>query len=246
MARFDGKTALITGAASGIGRQTALRAAAEGATVVVADVQDTLGAEVVTEIEKNGGTALFLHLDVTSEEAWAQAVSTVQEKFGGLDILVNNAGLGHAETLEDTTLALYEKVVAVTQTSVFLGTKAFAPLLKAAPAASVVNISSIFGASGGFGTSPAYHAAKGAVRTLTKNIAVEWAPLGIRVNSIHPGFIETPMMGDTDQEPYVTTTPLGRVGRPAEVAAAILFLASDDASFVTGAELFVDGGYIAR
>ncbi|MEU8244349.1 SDR family oxidoreductase [Actinoplanes missouriensis] len=114
------------------------------------------------------------------------------------------------------------------------------------PAAAVVNISSIFGASGGFGTSPAYHAAKGAVRTLTKNVAVEWAPLGIRVNSIHPGFIETPMMGDTDQEPYVATTPLGRVGRPEEVAAAIVFLASDDASFITGAELFVDGGYIAR
>ncbi|MBB2948955.1 NAD(P)-dependent dehydrogenase (short-subunit alcohol dehydrogenase family) [Actinoplanes lutulentus] len=246
MARFHGKTALVTGGASGIGRQTALRFAAEGATVVVADVQDGPGAEVVTEIAKNGGTAVFLHLDVTSEEAWAAAVSAVTEQFGGLDILVNNAGLGHAETLEETTLALYEKVVAVTQTSVFLGTKAFAPLLKASSSASVVNISSIFGASGGFGTSPAYHAAKGAVRTLTKNIAVEWAPIGIRVNSIHPGFIETPMMGDTAQEPYVATTPLGRVGKPEEVAAAIVFLASDDASFITGAELFVDGGYIAR
>ncbi|BAL89283.1 putative short-chain dehydrogenase [Actinoplanes missouriensis 431] len=246
MARFDGRTALVTGGASGIGRQTALRLAAEGATVVVADVQDGPGAEVAAAIEKTGGTALYLHLDVTDEAAWASAVAEVQSRFAGLDILVNNAGLGHAETLEETTLALYEKVVAVTQTSVFLGTKAFAPLLKASPAAAVVNISSIFGASGGFGTSPAYHAAKGAVRTLTKNVAVEWAPLGIRVNSIHPGFIETPMMGDTDQEPYVATTPLGRVGRPEEVAAAIVFLASDDASFITGAELFVDGGYIAR
>jgi NAD(P)-dependent dehydrogenase (short-subunit alcohol dehydrogenase family) len=246
MARFDGRTALVTGGASGIGRQTALRLASEGANVVVADVQDGPGADVVTEIEKNGGTALFLHLDVTSEDAWNAAVAEVTTRFGGLDILVNNAGLGHAETLEETSLALYEKVVAVTQTSVFLGTKAFAPLLKASAAASVVNISSIFGASGGFGTSPAYHAAKGAVRTLTKNVAVEWAPLGIRVNSIHPGFIETPMMGDTDQEPYVATTPLGRVGKPSEVAAAITFLASDDASFITGAELFVDGGYIAR
>ncbi|MBM2615795.1 SDR family oxidoreductase [Actinoplanes sp. LDG1-06] len=246
MARLDGRTALVTGGASGIGRQTALRLAAEGANVVVADVQAELGAEVATEIEKNGGRSLFLRLDVTDEAAWEQAVATVKQTFGGLDILVNNAGLGHADTLEETSLELYEKVVAVTQTSVFLGTKAAADLLKASPAASVVNISSIFGASGGFGTSPAYHAAKGAVRTLTKNIAVQWAPLGIRVNSVHPGFIETPMMGETDQAPYVATTPLGRVGRPEEVAAAITFLAGPDASFITGAELFVDGGYIAR
>ncbi|WP_305788494.1 SDR family NAD(P)-dependent oxidoreductase [Symbioplanes lichenis] len=246
MTRLNGKIALVTGGASGIGKQTALLMAREGAKVVVADVQDIPGADVAAEIEKNGGQALYLHLDVTDEAAWAQAVAAVEEKFGGLDILVNNAGLGHADTIEDTTLALYEKVVAVTQTSVFLGTKAAAPLLKASPAAAVVNTSSIFGASGGFGVSPAYHAAKGAVRTLTKNVAVEWAPLGIRVNSVHPGFIETPMMGDTDQAPYVATTPLGRVGRPEEVAAAILFLASDEASFVTGAELFVDGGYIAR
>ncbi|MEV6343252.1 SDR family NAD(P)-dependent oxidoreductase [Actinoplanes sp. NPDC051851] len=246
MAQLTGKIALVTGGASGIGRQTALRFAAEGAKVVVADVQDGPGAEVVTEIEKNGGEALYLHLDVTSEEAWAAAVATVTEKYGVLDVLVNNAGLGQADTLETTSLALYEKVVAVTQTSVFLGTKAFAPLLKLSTAASVVNTSSIFGASGGFGTSPAYHAAKGAVRTLTKNIAIEWAPLNIRVNSVHPGFIETAMMGDTDKEPYIATTPLGRVGQPHEVAAAITFLASDDASFITGAELFVDGGYIAR
>ncbi|MBU2666252.1 glucose 1-dehydrogenase [Actinoplanes bogorensis] len=246
MARLDGRTALVTGGASGIGRQTALRLASEGANVVVADVQDEAGAEVATEIEKNGGRSLFVHLDVTGEAAWQQAIAQVGTTFGGLDILVNNAGLGHAETLEETSLALYEKVVAVTQTSVFLGTRAAAELLKASTAASVVNISSIFGASGGFGTSPAYHAAKGAVRTLTKSIAVQWAPLGIRVNSVHPGFIETPMMGDTDQAPYVSTTPLGRVGRPEEVAAAIVFLAGDDASFITGAELFVDGGYIAR
>lgn len=246
MARLNGKIALITGAASGIGREAALLFAREGAKVIVADVQDTPGAEVAAEIEKTGGTSLFLHLDVTDEAAWTQAVATVEKTFGGLDILVNNAGLGHADTLEETSLALYEKVVAVTQTSVFLGTKAAAALLKASGSGSVVNLSSIFGASGGFGTSPAYHAAKGAVRTLTKNIAVEWAPLGVRVNSVHPGFIATPMMGETDRAPYIATTPLGRVGRPEEVAAAILFLGSDEASFVTGAELFVDGGYIAR
>ncbi|SDT39331.1 SDR family NAD(P)-dependent oxidoreductase [Actinoplanes derwentensis] len=241
MARLTGKTALVTGAAGGIGKATAERMAAEGATVIVADVQDELGAKTAADL---GGH--YLSLDVTSEAAWAQAVTTVQETFGGLDILVNNAGISDRDVLEDTALATYEKVVAVTQTSVFLGMRAFAPLLKAAPAASVVNISSIFGASGGFGSSPAYHAAKGAVRTLTKNIAIEWAPIGIQVNSVHPGFIETPMMGDTDRTPLAEVTPLGRVGRAEEVANAVLFLASDEASFVTGAELFVDGGYIAR
>ncbi|GAA1609298.1 SDR family NAD(P)-dependent oxidoreductase [Actinoplanes couchii] len=241
MARLTGKTALVTGAAGGIGKATAQRLAAEGATVIVADVQDTLGKRTAEEI---GG--LYLSLDVTSEAAWERAVATVRETYGGLDILVNNAGISDRDVLENTDLATYEKVVAVTQTSVFLGTKAFAPLLKAAPAASVVNISSIFAASGGFGASPAYHAAKGAVRTLTKNIAIEWAPLGVRVNSVHPGFIETPMMGDTDRTPLVEVTPLGRVGRPEEVANAVLFLASDEASFVTGSELYVDGGYIAR
>lgn len=241
MAQLTGRTALVTGAAGGIGKQTALRLAAEGAAVIVADVQDELGAATAAEIG-----ALYLSLDVTSEAAWANAVEVVTQRFGGLDILVNNAGISDRDVLENTGLATYEKVVAVTQTSVFLGMKAFAPLLKESAAASVVNISSIFGASGGFGASPAYHAAKGAVRTLTKNVAIEWAPIGIRVNSVHPGFIETPMMGDTDRTPLVEVTPLGRIGRPEEVAAAVLFLASDEASFVTGSELYVDGGYLAR
>lgn len=246
MARLDGKTALVTGAASGIGKETALLFGSEGATVVVADVQDALGADVAAEIEKNGGRALYLHLDVTDETSWSAAIDTVSREFGGLDVLVNNAGISDKDVIEQTTLATYEKVIAVTQTSVFLGTKAAAALLKASPAGAIVNTSSIFAASGGFGASPAYHAAKGAVRTLTKNVAVEWAPLGVRVNSVHPGFIGTPMMGDIDQTPLAESAPMGRVGRPEEVATAILFLASDEASFITGAELYVDGGYIAR
>ncbi|GAA2559164.1 SDR family oxidoreductase [Winogradskya consettensis] len=247
MARLNGKTALVTGGASGIGKQTALRMGLEGATVVVADVQDALGLEVATEIEKNGGRSLYVHLDVADEANWAQAVATVEEEFRGLDILVNNAGIDHKEILEDTSLATYQRVIAVTQTSVFLGTKAAAALLKASGSGSVINVSSIFGTSGGFGSSPAYHTAKGGVRTLTKNIAIEWAPLGVRVNSVHPGFIVTPLMGDDlDRTPLIETTPLGRLGEPEEVAAAIVFLASDDASFITGSELYVDGGYLAR
>jgi NAD(P)-dependent dehydrogenase (short-subunit alcohol dehydrogenase family) len=246
MARLSGKTALVTGAAGGIGKATAQLMAREGAAVVVADVQDALGKETVVEIEQAGGKALFLHLDVTDEAAWAQAVATIKETYGGLDILVNNAGISEPTALEETTFETYQKVVAVTQHSVFHGMKAAAELLKASGAGSVVNISSIFAASGGFGSSPAYHAAKGAVRSLTKNVAIEWAPLGVRVNSVHPGFVKTPMMGDMDTKPLDDVTPLGRVGRPEEIAAAILFLASDEASFVTGSELYVDGGYIAR
>ncbi|MFI5932137.1 SDR family NAD(P)-dependent oxidoreductase [Actinoplanes sp. NPDC051494] len=246
MTRLNGKTALVTGAAGGIGKETALLLAREGATVIVADVQDALGADVATEIEKNGGQGIYLSLDVTDEAAWTRVITTIEEKYGRLDVLVNNAGISDRDVLENTTLETYHKVIAVTQTSVFLGMKAAAALLKASGTGSVINISSIFGASGGFGSSPAYHAAKGAVRLLTKNVALEWAPLGVRVNSVHPGFIATPMMGDTDTTPLVDVTPLGRLGRPEEVAAAILFLAGDEASFVTGSELYVDGGYLAR
>ncbi|GIF20091.1 NAD(P)-dependent dehydrogenase (short-subunit alcohol dehydrogenase family) [Actinoplanes tereljensis] len=245
MATLNGKTALVTGGASGIGRATAFGLARAGAAVIVADVQDALGIDVAAEIEKDGGRALYQHLDVSDPAGWAEAVALVEKEFGWLDVLVNNAGIDHKEILEDTPLATYERVIAVTQTSVFLGMKATAPLLKASQGA-VVNVSSIFGTSGGFGSSPAYHAAKGAVRTLTKNVALEWAPLGVRVNSVHPGFIETPLMGDIDRTPLIDVTPLGRLGRSEEVADAIVFLAGDQASFITGSELYVDGGYIAR
>ncbi len=240
------RVALVTGGASGIGRATAARLAADGVAVVIADIQDEGGEAAVEELRAGGAQARYLHLDVSSEESWDAAVATAVREHGRLDVLVNNAGIGDREGLEQTSLETYERVVAVTQTSVFLGMKAAAEALKASGTGSVVNVSSIFGIVGGFGASPAYAAAKAAVRNLTKNVALLWATQGVRVNSVHPGFIETPILGDTDRRLLVEATPLGRLGEPAEVAEAIAFLASPAASFITGAELYVDGGYLAR
>ena len=244
MGRFNGRVALVTGGASGIGKATAKRIAAEGGSVVIADVQDEAGAAAVAEIEGNGGVAAFVHLDVTDEQGWADAVAETVERFGGLDVLVNNAGIGDTEPIEVTTAETWDKVVAVTQTSVFLGMKAAADALKRSGHGSVVNISSMYGIVGS-GVSPAYHAAKGAVRLLTKTTALGWAQEGVRVNSVHPGYIDTPILGDTDRDMLVGATPMGRLGQPEEIAAMITFLASDEASFVTGAEFVADGGYTA-
>jgi NAD(P)-dependent dehydrogenase (short-subunit alcohol dehydrogenase family) len=244
MARFDGRVALITGGASGIGKATAQRIAAEGGTAMIADLQDEAGAAVVAEIEKAGGTAGFVHLDVTDEREWADAVDATVSKYGRLDVLVNNAGIGDTEPLEVTTHETWDKVVAVTQTSVFLGMKAAAEALKKSGNGAVVNVSSMYGIVGS-GVSPAYHAAKGAVRLLTKTTALGWAKEGVRVNSVHPGFIDTPILGEADREMLVAGTPMGRLGRPEEMAALIAFAASDDASFATGSEFVADGGYTA-
>jgi NAD(P)-dependent dehydrogenase (short-subunit alcohol dehydrogenase family) len=254
MERLTGRVALVTGAASGIGLATAQRLAAEGAAVMVTDVNDEGGKAVAAEI---GQRAAYQHLDVISEQEWLQAVAAAVEQFGGLDILVNNAGVhGEGTALEETSLESWERSIAILQTGVFLGMKHAAPPLLRSRHASVVNISSIFGASGGFGSSPAYHAAKGAVRILTKTAALHWATQGIRVNSIHPGFIDTPLLRPDDvaerpeagavYQAILDVTPMGRLGRPEEVAAGVAYLASDDATFVTGSELYIDGGYMAR
>jgi NAD(P)-dependent dehydrogenase (short-subunit alcohol dehydrogenase family) len=250
MRRLEGRVALVTGGASGIGRATSERLASEGAVVVVTDVQDEAGEETAAAIRAGGGDALYVHLDVTDEEGWGAAVARVLAERGRLDVLVNNAGLGDLAPIEETTIADWERTIAIDQTGVFLGMKSCAEALKASEHGSVINISSIFGTSGGFGTSPAYHAAKGAVRTLTKNVALHWAGEGVRVNSIHPGFIRTPILDQAKEtdvwEAMTAMTPMGRLGEPEEIAAAVAYLASDDASFVTGLELYVDGGYIAR
>ena len=250
MRRLEGRVALVTGAASGIGLATAKRLADEGATVVITDVQDAAGEEAAAAIRDGGGSALFLHQDVTDEESWGSAVERVLGEYGRLDVLVNNAGMGDLATIEETSVPDWERTIAVDQTGVFLGMKTCAEALKASGHGSVINISSIFGTSGGFGTSPAYHAAKGAVRTLTKNVALHWATEGVRVNSVHPGFIRTPILdqakGTEVWDAMTASTPIGRLGEPEEIAAAVAYLASDDASFVTGLELYVDGGYIAR
>jgi NAD(P)-dependent dehydrogenase (short-subunit alcohol dehydrogenase family) len=244
--RLAGRVALITGAASGIGKATAERL----------DVNDEGGKAVADELGY-GGRAAYRHLDVASEQEWQQAVAGAVEQFGGLDILVNNAGVhGEPASIEETSLADWDRSIAIMQTGAFLGLKHAAPALLRSGHASVVNISSIYGASGGFGTSPAYHAAKGAVRVLTKTAALHWAQQGIRVNSVHPGFIDTPLLdpvlgpeqpGASDiYQLLLSVTPLGRLGRPEEVAAGVAYLASDDATFVTGSELYIDGGYMAR
>ena len=250
MNRLEGRVALITGAASGIGKATAQRLADEGAAVLVTDIQVDAGEATVKEINGGGGKAAFFKHDVTSETEWEAACAAAVEEFGGLDILVNNAGMGDIKPIEETTQAEWDRTVAIDQTGVFLGMKTAAPHLKTSDHASVINISSIFGTSGGFGVSPAYHAAKGAVRTLTKNVALHWATDGVRVNSIHPGFIATPILEQSRNTPIwdgmTALTPMGTLGRPEDIAAGVAYLASDDAAFITGLELYIDGGYMAR
>ena len=250
MNRLEGRVALITGAASGIGKATAARLADEGAAVLVTDIQVEAGEATVKEMAASGAKAAFFKHDVTSESDWEAACAAAVHQLGGLDIVVNNAGMGDIKSIEDTTLEEWDRTIAIDQTGVFLGLKVPAPYLKRSAHASVINISSIFGTSGGFGVSPAYHAAKGAVRTLTKNAALHWATEGIRVNSIHPGFIATPILEQARDTPIwdgmINLTPMGTLGRPEDIAAGVAYLASDDAAFITGLELYIDGGYMAR
>jgi cyclopentanol dehydrogenase len=219
--------------------------------VVIGDVLDTEGKHVEAEIAGKGGQAVYVHLDVTSEADWQRAVETATSRFGRLDVLVNNAGIGGGSRLEDTSEAAWDRGMDVNAKGVFLGTKVAIPAMRRAGGGSIVNISSQLGLVGMERSSPQYQASKGAVRTLTKLTAVQYARERIRANSVHPGPIVTPMTearrGDPGHYEYmVSRIPLGRYGEPDEVAFGVLYLASDESSFVTGSELVIDGGWTAQ
>jgi cyclopentanol dehydrogenase len=249
--RLEGKVAIISGGARGMGAAEAKLFAREGAKVIICDVLEDEGRQTEAEINEVGGDAVFVKLDVTSQDEWENAVNTAIERFGKLDILVNNAGIIVQSTIEDMTVELWDKVMDVNAKGVFLGTKTAIPHMKEVGGGSIVNISSISGIVGQDNVNAGYNASKGAVRIFTKAAAVQYAKENIRVNSIHPGPIATPMTaeGRADPERVALTaerTPLGRYGEPEEVANAVLFLASDEASYVTGSEIVVDGGYTAQ
>ena len=258
--RVEGKVALVTGGASGIGRGCAERLAQEGAVVVVTDLQDDKGAQTVAAIEAMGGKASYLHHDVTSEQAWIDAVAAVKAKHGRLDILVNNAGIGIGGSVLTMTLADFQKQTAVNLDGVFLGVKHSIPLMRENGGGSIINMSSVAGLKGS-AILAGYCATKGGVRLFTKAVAMECAAAkdGVRVNSVHPGIIETPIwdtivgtgeVGDNARPPRGAAldamsaegVPLNVKGYPEDIANGVLWLASDESRYVTGAELVIDGG----
>jgi len=249
MDRLKGKVALISGGARGQGAAEARLFAGEGAKVVVGDVLDQQCKKTADEINASIGTkaALAMRLDVTRAADWGTAVESCQREFGGLNVLVNNAGILNVKGIEDTSEEEWDSIVNINQKGVWLGMKAAVPLMRRGGGGSIINISSVYGIIGSPACS-AYHGTKGAVRLLTKAAAVQYAPDKIRVNSVHPGPILTPMlevMSPADVQAAINMTPMKRGAQPEEVAWCVVFLASDEASFVTGAELVVDGGWTA-
>ncbi len=245
--RMAGKVALISGGASGLGEAQAILYAREGAKVMIADLQEELGAKVVAGIAAQGGDAAFVRLDVTDLASWHNAVARTVAVFGKLTTLVNNAGIFHPGGIEAETEEGWACMVGVNQTGVFYGMKAGVPELLKAGNAAIVNISSLYGLIGSAGAI-SYHASKAAVRVMSKGAALEFAKRGIRVNTIFPGQIRTPILGDITPEQDAAikaSIPMGEVGDPMDVANGSLYLASDDARYVTGAELWIDGGWYA-
>ncbi|MYA61767.1 MAG: glucose 1-dehydrogenase [Dehalococcoidia bacterium] len=248
--RLEGKVALISGGARGQGAVEAKLFASEGASVVIGDILDDLGRQVEAEIAEAGGNVTYVHLDVTRESQWNDAVAVAVEQYGKLDILVNNAGILIRAGVEDTTGEDWDRIMDINGKGVFLGTKAAIPAMRAAGGGSIINISSIAGLQGS-PASAAYSSTKGAVRILTKSTAVQYALENIRCNSVHPGLIYTDMTRDTLDTPegereWRARVPMGYIGVSEDVAKGVLFLASDESSYMTGSELVIDGGITAQ
>ena len=249
--RLENKVALISGGARGMGAAEARLFAQEGAKVVIGDVLEEDGRQTEAQINESGRECLFVRLNVTSEINWQEAVATTVARFGKLDILVNNAGIYPPALIEDTTEELWNRIMDINGKGVFLGTKCAIPEMRETGSGSIINISSTAGLRGSPGAA-AYGASKGAVRLFTKSTAIQYAKDNIRANSVHPGIIETDMTLPTiltDEEARqgrIARTPLGRIGQPDDVAYGVLFLASDESSFMTGSELVIDGGRTAQ
>ena len=255
--RLEGKVALITGAAAGVegalmgfGGAAARLFAREGAKVVLTDILLEQGERSAAEIREMGGDAIFVKLDVTSDEDWQKAIEATLAAYGRLDVMINNAGTGAPANVEDTTVDVWDGQMDVHAKGVFLGTKYAIPEMRKVGGGSIINTSSIYGLVGSPG-STAYHAAKGAIRIFSKAAAIQYAPDGIRVNSIHPGFMRTPMTRPRYEDPVRHTElleriPMGRMGTADEIAYGMLYLASDESTFVTGSELVIDGGVTAQ
>ena len=252
MGKLDGKVALISGGARGQGAAEAETFVREGAKVVFGDIRDAEGQKVEAAIRAAGGDAVYVHLDVTSDADWQNAVKTAVDRYGALNILINNAAIVIPRvTIEERTAAEWDRVMAVNARGVFLGTKYAIPALRRAGGGSIVNISSVAGIGQSLHEEPAYAASKGAVRIFTKVTASQHAKDKIRCNSVHPGPVDTEMLHSSMPDPAVLErrlqrVPLGRMGTVAEIVTAVVYLASDDSSYVTGSELVIDGGALAQ
>ena len=251
MGRLKDKVALITGGSRGMGATEAKMFADEGAHVVIADILENEGRKTAAEIAASGARCVFTQLDVLKASEWDSVIGTVISNFGKLDVLVNNAGVTSRMMLLDTSEPEWDRVMDINTKGTFLGIKAAIPAIRSSGGGSIINISSQMGLVGADYISPQYQASKGAVRLLTKSVAIQYASDNIRCNSVHPAPIETDMTADVRQDPdafqdMLRRIPMGRYGKPEEVAYAVLYLASDESSFVTGSELVVDGGWTAQ